>query len=298
MKAMPAIIRRFFTIKRWWAALFLIIVAVSTVLADGDCPERKANASEAAQYNVLQSAIKAALPAPPENYKADFSRLDHQLIICASHPADKMWSMYFSVDYTSALGEKRDKQFRSTMMEKMKGTPQQQERLAALDAREAALTKARKNADSRDEKDRIKAELKAVRAEARNLQNEISSQYQSWVQQGALATAMKNNKEPDLPRLNVSINVNRKAYIPGHAKPFKVNGASQAFEYGDSASHTITVLIGRYHKDSGELLNTAGGLSTKARGIAVSFHGPANSTQGLRDLVGRTDIAKLNTLLR
>lgn len=76
------------------------------------------------------------------------------------------------------------------------------------------------------------------------------------------------------------------------------SGAPLAFEYSDSATYHLTVLIGRYNQENGELLNPASGVSTKVRGIALTFRGPAASAKNVRDLANRTDLSRLNALLR
>ena len=122
--------------RRWVAFAISLLLPASLALADGDGPSRKMTGPEVAAFNALTGAVQEALPKTPANYTLAFS----------------------------------DGQQRTLFTDRAKGTPEQQTRLAALDAKDGG--KAREATRDRGEKDRIRAEQKAVQKEANQLREQ------------------------------------------------------------------------------------------------------------------------------
>jgi len=299
-------LKLFIEMKKWMVPIIFFVLTVSLAWADGDCPTRKMNSSETAEFNTLQNSIRAALPKPPADYKEAFIRFDRQQV-CESHASDEMLRMYFKVQYEqdNAVFVGR---MQSAMMDKVKGTPEQQKRKAALEAKEKELYGARNSTRDPGEKNKIRAELKAVRAEERVLDDEIDAQYEAWSRSGGDKKMMQNlQSSTSQGDFSIEIFVNQNVYVYDTANPYPVQGASLAFEEsnkcGDSKNYCITIILGSFEKGSKgsgryELRNANRGVSTKARGMGLLFSGPKDKAERVQDLAKKTNLAKLNALLR
>ncbi len=286
----------------WRIIVFLFVLAASPALADGDGPTRKMNAAESAAFQALQSGVRNALPAPA-GYTAQYTGFEEREVPQALAGGRMLW-MTFNVLYKPDVAVFQ-KQMQSAMMDKVKGTPRQQEKRAALEARERELYNARKSTRDPGEKEKIRARLKAVRAEASALDDEINAQYQEWVRQGGQTTMMQNVSSAVPPEVSVQVLVNQSVYLGDKAIPFPVEGATLAFEQGncgDSRKYCLTVLLGPFEKGRKgshryELQNAGGGVSTKARGMGVIFSGPKDKAPDVKALLKKTDLARLKALL-
>ena len=293
--------------NRWLVPAFCIVLAASFALADGDGPSRKMNRSEAAAFNALQGTIRASLPKTPANYTATFTGFDRKEVPEAIRP-DEMHRMFFTATYTLSR-DVRDTRQKSAWMDKSKGTPEQQAKRAALNAREEELTKARNSTRDRGEKDRIRAELKKVSAEGNALDEEIAAQYLAWMRSGGPATASQNVDSALPPKeLSIRIFVNQDVYVNDIATPYKIQGIPLAYEQGDlcqdHGTSCITVLLGSFDKEkrgSGSThynpRNANLGVPTKARGMVLVVSGPKDRPEAAKDFLKKTDLAKLKALV-
>jgi hypothetical protein len=287
----------------WRIIAFLFVLAASPALADGDGPTRKMNASESAAFQALQAALRSALPAPAAGYVAKYTGFEEREVPQALTEGKMLW-MTFNVLYKPDAAVFQ-KQMQSAMMDKVKGTPRQQEKRAALEARERELYNARKSTRDPGEKEKIRTQLKAVRVEASALDDEISAQYQEWVRQGGQTTMLQNVSGAMPPEVSVQVLVNQSVYLGDKAIPFPVEGATLAFEQGncgDSRKYCLTVLLGPFEKGRKgshryELQNAGGGVSTKVRGMGVIFSGPKDKAPDVKALLKKTDLARLKALL-
>jgi hypothetical protein len=292
--------------KRCLVLTMCFLLPAALGLADGDGPARKMTGPEAAAFNALKNAFQSALPKPPANYAiAIRSGNDSgEIMLPEAIKPDQMARMSFTATYTLSR-EFREGQQRASFTDRAKGTPEQQARLTALDAKEAELTRARDHTRDRGEKERIRGELKAVRDEGNKLREQVMADYQAWVASGG-ATAALQNADKALPakELTVRAYVNQEVNVNDKAAPYKLPGFPLAFEQGDGCQDTytccITVLLGVFEKEkrvSGytryNLRNANLGVPTKARGMAVVVAGPKEKPQSVRDLLGQIDLAKL-----
>lgn len=293
--------------SRCIASSLCIVLLASLALADGDGPSRKMNRSEAATFNALQGTIRAALPKTPANYTATFTGFDRKEVPEAIRP-DEMLRMFFTATYTLNR-DVREAQQKSAWMDKAKGTPEQQARRAALTARGEELTKARNSTRDRGEKDRIRADLKKVSAEANALDEEIAAQYLAWMRSGGAATASQNVDSALPPKeLSIRIIVNQDVYVNDIAAPYKIQGIPLAYEQDDMCqdhgTSCVTVLLGSFDKEkrsSGSTRytprNPNPGVPTKARGMVLVVSGPKDRPEAAKDFLKKTDLAKLKTLV-
>lgn len=294
--------------KRCLTLTMCLLLPASFVLADGDGPTRKMTGPEAAAFKTLKSAFQGALPKPPANYSLaiHFGNNTGEIMLPEAIKPDEMVRMYFTATYTLSR-EFQEGQQRATFMDRAKGTPEQQARLAALDAKHAELTRARDKTRDRSEKERIRAERKAVNDEGNKLRHQVMADYQAWVASGG-ATAALQNAERALPakELTVRAFVNQEVDLNDKAAPYKLPGFPLAFEQGDRCQDyntcCITVLLGAFEKEkpiSGRysLRNANLGVPTKPRGMAIVVAGPKEKPQSVRDFLGQIDLAKLKAVL-
>ena len=296
--------------KRCLALAMCLLLPAFLALADGDGPTRKMTGPEAAAFNVLKSAFQVALPKTPANYALAirFGNDAGEIMLPEAIKPDQMARMSFTATYTLSR-EFQDGQQRASFTDRAKGTPEQQARLAALDAKDAELTRARDKTRDRGEKERIRAELKAVRNEGNKLRDQVMADYQAWVASGG-ATAALQNADRALPakELTVRAFVNQEVNPNDKAAPYKLPGFPLAFEQGDGCQDydtcCITVLLGAFEKEkrvSGytryHLLNANLGVPTKPRGMAIVVAGPKEKPQSVRDFLGQIDLAKLKAVL-
>jgi hypothetical protein len=296
--------------KRLMAALFCLFIPVGVALADGPGPQRKMTDKEASVFSSVRSTIQDALPKAPEGY--DFtlryrSDYDEGMIPEGISPNEMFQVSYLASyirDESLIQGETT-----SYFLDRTKGTPEQQARMAELNVKDAELSKARKNAKDPAEKDRIRAERKAVSAETDKLLEEIVAGYQAWLASGGTGTAAQDIKKA-LPakELTVWVRLNQDVSLSDKAVPCAIGGDFPGFEQTEECqsydSYCITVFIGPFEKakkisgyTSYQLPETGLSVPTEVLGMALIFTGPKDKPEIVRDFVRGTDLASLRGLL-
>jgi hypothetical protein len=264
---------------------------------------------EAAAFNAVKTGFRDALPKSLENYTLELagSGFGGEFEVYQATKPDGMAPMKFTATYKldSAVLEQG---LQSPYLDRAKGTPEQQAKLADLEAREASLKKGRDKA-SGGEKERIRAEIKAVQAEASAIQDQIMADYQAWVMsRGANAAMVDSAKALPPKELEVQALVNQDLSITDMAAPYPLAGYPLAFEQREGCQRPgdtcITVFIGSFDKEkrvSGYTrynLRKAGlGVTTKPRGLALVVSGPKDKPESARNLLGRIDLARLKGLV-
>ncbi len=290
-------------------ALGLLLIG-SVALADGSGPERKMTEAEAASFKNVREVVQSALPKVPDGYTFTFEYVSDftEGMIAEAVAPDGMFRMSWLATYTldPSLREARQRNF---IMDKTKGTPEQQAKLAVLDAKEAELRRARDQATSRAEKDKIRAEMKAVQAQADAIRDEIAAQIQAWITSGSPTPTpeeIDKSLPPDLLTLEVTINA--RAHVSDKATPYAIEGFPLAFEQSEECDtydrYCISVLIGPFEKmekvtgaERFDLKGGGAGVPTKARGMSVVVNGPKGRQEEVREFLRAVDLAKLKSLL-
>jgi hypothetical protein len=292
-------------------AALLTLAMARSASADGGGPMRKMTPAEATAFNRVRETIRDALPKTPAGYilqfTADGDGAGGELLPESIQPG-QMFAMCYTAKYTRDP-KIADQQALSSQIDRAKGTPEQQARLATLNAKATELTQARDATRDRTEKDRIRTELKAVRAETDKVMAEIAAGIQAWIASGAAAQAPQA-RENSLPAKEISIRVqvNADTHLPDKALPYKVEGIPLAFEQSEGCadfdSYCITALVGSFNpikKVSGytgyDLVRTERSSATEARGVVLTFSGPREKPEAVREFVRQTDLAKIRTLL-
>jgi hypothetical protein len=265
---------------------------------------------EAAAFNTLKNTFQGALPKTPANYALTirFGNDTGEIMLPEAIKPDQMARMSFTATYTLNR-EFQDAQQRTSFTDRAKGTPEQQARLATLDAKDAELTRDRNKTRDRSEKERIRAELKAVRDEANKLREQAMADYQAWVASGG-ATAALQNLDRALPAKELTVRsfINQEVSLNDKAAPYQLPGFPLAFEQNEGCRDYntcyITVFLGAFEKEkrvSGytryNLRNTNLGVPTKPRGMAIVVAGPKEKPQSVRDFLKQIDLAKLKAML-
>lgn len=297
--------------KRCLTILAVLLLPATAALADGDGPDRPLTGSEAAAFAELSRAIRAALPPAPANYALAFDDGSGSggLRVPQALKGEQMARLRFAATYTLSK-EAADAQTRNPFMDRAKGTPEQQARLAALNAKDGELKRRRDATRDRAEKDRIRTELKAVHEEESRVNDQIMADYQAWVESGGAMAAMQSATQ-SLPakEFTIRVVVNQDVSVSGAAAPLKLAGLPLAFEqsagcekYDDAC---VTVLLGQFDKDKEKrgshwlyTLHPANlGVVTKPRGLMLVVAGPKQHAQRVRELAALVDFARLKALL-
>lgn len=294
--------------NRCLACTAMPLLFATIAVADDAGPTRNMNPAEKAAYGSVQKTIQSALSAPLPNYTASFSGFDERYQIFEGMKADQMFRMEFALKHTISP-EFEQKQAVAGVVDRAKGTPQQQEKMAELNSRDAELKKARDRTRDRAEKDRIRAELKIVHEEENRLSAEINAQVQAWAASGGGVAAQQETVKDLPPReLNVRLRLNQDVRISDHARPYSLAGYQASFEQSegcvDLGSYCITVLLGPFEKGkriSGStqytLRNTPLGVPTKPRGLMLVVSGPKEKPEKVKELLGKVDLKKLSSML-
>jgi hypothetical protein len=288
----------------------LFFANAPAAFADGGGPVRKMTPAEAAADKQVRETLREALPKAPAGYTLAFALSDDgdEGLLPEGIQPGQMYQELYTARYTrdeSVLAQAQQ----SNLMDQIKGTPEQQARLAELNAKEADLLKARDNTRDRAEKDKIRSELKEVRAQGNKLQEEIAAVVQDRVNSGAAAQSMEDvDKSLPAKELTIRILVNGDTHLPDKAAPYKIEGIPLAFEQAEGCAdfdtYCITLFLGSFEtvkKVSGytgyNLRAADLGVPTKARGFVLTFSGPKDRPDAVRDFVRRADLAKLKALL-
>jgi hypothetical protein len=267
-------------------------------------------AAEATAFAALRTGIQAAVPQAMAGYTSAFTAPgDLGPFVPASVAPDGMVRMAFTATQTLDQGV-RDERQQNLYADRARGTPEQQARLADLRARDEALHRARDKARDRAEKDRLRAEMKAVQAEENALLDQIASAYQAWVASGGAAAAQQGLEKALPPgRLGARFLVNADLSVDDRATAYALPGFPLAFEQRegcqDPGSSCITVLIGSFEKEKRVSGYTRyaprrprPGVSTKARTIALVVSGPGDRPESARAFLGRVNLARLAELVK
>jgi hypothetical protein len=292
------------------AGVLAALVFAPVVLADGDGPTRKMTAAEASAFAVLKSGVQAALPAAPEGYTLAFDcpgGCDRFEVPETMKGNGAVW-MTFVATYT-AKAEDMDARIQAAFKDNVAGTPEQQARMKALEARDAELTDARDQTHDRAEKQRIRAELKAVEAEQDSLRDAISQAYEAWAETGG-PQAMLQRVQDAMPakEFTIRVLVNQRASLPDAAPAIRVPGATFAFEQTEGCQRydecCFTCFVGPFQKVKQISLYTQYkvaeadlGVCTKPQGFEVVVSGPKDKVSAVRALAGKVNLAKLKSLL-
>jgi hypothetical protein len=285
-----------------------LLLCASVAVADGDGPTRKMTPAEAAAYDAVTRTVQSALSAPLPNYTAKVAGFDDKHQIYEALQAGQMFRMSFTATYRVSP-EFAQAQAMAGLAEMTKGTPQQQKRMAELDAKDADLKKARDGTRDRAEKDRLRAELKAVHEEQNRLTDEVAAGAQARAASSGGAFGQGGGKALPPRELSVRIRLNQDVRVDDRAKPYRVAGAQTAFEQSegcdDFGGACISVLIGPFEKGKKAgpatqylLRNGSKEVATKPRGLMVVVSGPKESPDKVRELLGKVDLEKLASLLR
>jgi hypothetical protein len=264
---------------------------------------------EAAAYNALKAAVRDAMPKAPQNYAQAFvdGSGSGEFEVWEGIKPDGMARMTFTATYTLDRDFQQQRQ-QAAFMDRAKGTPEQQAKLAALDAKEAELSNARSNTRDRAEKDRIRAQMKAVQAEADQIRDQIMAEYQAWMMSGGM-NAVIEGVDKELPPREFSVRafVNRDVYLSDKAVPYKFPDSPLAFEQReecqDYGTCCITVLLGAFDKEQRSEStryiprNANLGVPTKARSMVLLVAGPKDKPQSVRDFLGKVDLEGLKAVL-
>lgn len=286
----------------WWLIVSCIFFAATLVWADGDLPTRLMNNSEAAAFKQVQSVIRSALPAATDGVIVTYVGFDRKDIVENATPL-RMSPLLFKASY-ALTGDKRKSSMEAMQMDLIKGNPDQQARMAELEARSEELKQARKRVKTKEEKEQVRAELNKIHVEERVLREQIAS--------GSTAGWNKGMQTVDtsLPpkELTVLVWVNQAVYVPDSARPYQVGGAARAFEQDErcqEGSYCITLLLGRFDSEkriSGftryTLRDSSNAVPTKARGMAVTVGGPKEKMKYLQQFVKQINTSRLQVLLQ
>jgi hypothetical protein len=285
-----------------------LLLIATTAMADGDGPTRNMNPAEKAAYESVRKTVRSALSAPLPNYTAWFSGFDDRYQILEAMKADQMFRMNFALKFTISP-EFEQKQAVAGVMDRTKGTPQQQEKMAELNSRDSELKKARHETRDRTDKDRIRAELKSIHEEQSRLSAEIIAQIQAGSASGGGVSAQQETVKGLPPReFNVRLRLNQDVRISDHAKTYSLAGYRTSFEQSegcvDAGSYCITVLLGPFEKGkriSGSteytLQNTPLRVPTKPRGLMLVVSGPKENPEKVKELLGKLDLELLDSMM-
>jgi hypothetical protein len=295
------------TMTRWPLSAAIILLIASLASADGDGPTRQMTSAETAAYESVRKTVRDAVPSALPGYTVSVSGSEQSAQIPEALPAGRMHRMAFTIKYTLTK-EEEQKQAVAALMESTRGTPQQQEQLAAIRAREEELKKARDRTRDRGEKDRLRAEIKTVQQEENRVLDEIAAAQMTQAASGGSA-AMKSPADAISARvLSAEFRVNQTFRVSNRAKPYPIAGFPTAFEQGedcpDASSYCITVLIGPFTKGrlagrSTEytLSDSVPGPSTRPRGLALIVSGAKNKPEAVRELLQKTNLGLLKGML-
>jgi len=283
----------------------VLLLGAGAARADGDGPTRKMNPAEAAAFTALKTAFRGALPPAPEHYALAVAEPGGAAgfeVPQALAPDRGAW-MTFTAVYALSRDFQAGQQ-QAAFMDRAAGTPEQQAKLAALEAKDAELTRAR-NAARGAEKERIRAELKSVQKESNALRDQIMADYQAWVMSGGAAQALQGTDRSLPPKeLTVRAVVNQDVSLSDKAAPYPLPGYPLAFEQQegcrDPGTSCITVFLGTFEKEKRvsdytryNLRSAGAAAATKPRGMALVVAGPKDKPQAVREFLAKVDLAKL-----
>ncbi len=226
----------------------MLLVQSAVCFADGDCPTRPATEPEKAMFLSMHTAASAAVPSAPSKWllneltdpKAGGSVPD-----CpggqTGSPVHYAFRFQYRYDSTAQIQAANE-----AAANALKGTPEQQARMAAFDKKHddliEARNQARKNGD-RTAVERIREEIKTLNIERGKLQESIGQEFVAKVTTGGTAgkkpAGVPERKEAEL---TFFVNADR-AWVPDTAVPLKVAGAQHAF-WRTNDGGSLVILLG------------------------------------------------------
>lgn len=261
--------------------VLLMVMAVSPVFASSDGPKRPANQQERAAFQSVYSAAKAAVPAAPTDWdvKDETDVGEGESLPEGRFDTPVFYWIKFKYTYSYEASDRADQ---NAVSNAMKGTPEQQARLAELDRKIEALDnakkEARKNRDSA-EKNRIRGEVSAAKKERDKIKDVISDAYVQRAMSGQVVA-----DKPDRMDAELIIKVNEKhAWIPVRDQPMSIAGASQAYWCkGDNNGGRLVILLGAWDKNfKSDLARTS--VVTKAQNMIIEI----NADQQMAETLAR-----------
>lgn len=235
---------------RFLIGMSLIICFMSgDCLADGDCPSRPATKQEQIVYAAMHAAVKSAIPPAPQDWLmkdlSDAKSGDFMPDCPGGHKdSPHRYSFQYQYKYNSAL---RNQAAAAAAANAVKGSPEQQARMAALNKKYDQLkverNQSRKSRD-RAEADRIGDEIKKVSAERDRLDEEIAQAYLAKVRSGQMAKEMSAGiPQHSEAQITFFVNADR-AWVPKNAEIVDVAGTQ--YSYWRSDGETLVVLLGSW----------------------------------------------------
>ena len=261
---------------RYLTMVSLVLLFPSAVcFADGDCPSRPATPQERAAYTVMHTAAVAALPPAPQNWlRNDESdpKSGESMPDCpgGAKDAPRRYLFQFQYKYDPAV---REQGARAAMETALKGTPEQQARLAALDKKHDELIAARKEArrsGDRTAVNRIKDQLDAIRIEQDKVNEEIRNAYSERVKSGEMTKAMYAGV-PARDKAKVTIYINKdREWIPQPVVSVSVAGAQHSY-WRSNDGGSLVILLGAW--DTGTFRSTLArsAVITKPQTVVVEI---------------------------
>jgi len=276
----------------------LMILSISSVFADGDCPERPANQQELAAFQAVYSAVKAAIPSAPKDWVLKDETDEHvgtTIPYCADGPKDspKYYRFVFKYHYSDEASDRADQ---AAVGNALKGTPEQQARITELDGKIIQLNKRKKEAresGTAEEKNRIKEELKTVEKERSNLNKEITDAYVKRAMSGQLASDMDSNK-PAGKEAQLIIKVNeRRAWIPVRDAPETIPGAAHAYWCKEDRGGRLVILLGAWDAQQFKAKLERATVVTKAQNMVIEITADREMARTLAGQI-KIDLLKKN----
>lgn len=272
--------------KRFLLSIALLLLSASPVLADGDCPDRPATQQERAEFQAMYSAARAAVPPAPADWTMTDetpAKLGTVVPNCPGGPHDR--PMYYQLRFKYAYSaEASARQDQEAVGAAMKGTPEQQAKIAELDRKIAGLEEqkqaARKSRDAA-EKERVRQELKAANRERDAITDEIMNAYTQRAMSGQMAADMSKNK-PAARTAECVIKVNDKhAWIPARDQPVSIPGAPIAYFFKSDTGGRLVMLLGPWDSQTFKINLAATPVVTRPQAVIIEISGDRQMAENL-----------------
>jgi len=206
----------------------------------------------------MHTAAVAAVPSAPRNWlKKDQSdpKSGELMPDCpgGAKDAPRQYRFQFKYTYDRAVREQAAK---AAVESALKGTPEQQSRLAALDRKHEELRAARKQARRSGDQtgvNRIKDQLKEVSAERNKVNEEIRNALEGRMKSGEMTKTMYAGV-PERPEAEVTIHINQdREWIPKSAVSINIAGTPHSY-WRSNDGGSLVILLGTW--DTGTFRST------------------------------------------
>ncbi len=155
----------------------------------------------------------------------------------------------------------------------IKGTPEQQSRLAALDKKHEELIAARKQARRSGDQtgiNRIKDQLQEVSAEQNKVSEEIRNAFENRMKSGEM-TKMMYAGLPERPEAEVTIHINEdREWIPKSAVSINVAGAPHSY-WRSNDGGSLVILLGTWDTGTFRAILARGTVITKPQTVVAEI---------------------------